>query len=365
MSLRVLIVKLHAIGDVAMCLPIVSALRQRDQNARISWLCSESLAPLVELLGDIEIIRVRERTILGGSALDKGRETIRLWRQLFGRSFDLIISGYMDSRARLLTLTAIGKERRKCAPRKDGWWAIAGRYQADEYLRMMTRIDGPEMKGAELPVFRIPLSDRMRSLLGDRLKPFIALAPGGAKNALVESPLRRWPLDSYRSLAQSLLLRGYDVIITGGPNDDWVSKTFSGLGTKDLVGKTSLIELLALYGASAGMVTHDSGPLHLAFLARTPTVALFGPTMPQEKVFSYERSRIIWGGKNLPCRPCYDGKTYANCTNNRCMEEISVAAVVEAIEDIVDWRVPVPGKSVDRFEPNFKEHPFSNNRWDS
>jgi heptosyltransferase II len=341
--MRVLIVKLHAIGDVTMCLPMVTALRKRDPSVQISWLCGKPLAPLIGLMEDIDVIPVDDAKLLNGSIFEKCIELSKLWRKLFGRYFDLIICGYLDSRARLLTLTAISKERRSCARQKGGWWAVAGRYQGDEYLRLVTKLDGPEMEPAELPTFRIPLSDRIRGLLGDTRKPLIAVAPGGAKNTRVESPLRRWPLSSYRSLAESLLPKGYSVVVTGGPADDWVSEGFRGLEVTDLVGQTSLTDLIALYGVSAGVVTHDSGPLHLALLARTPTVALFGPTIPQEKVLPYKWVRILWGGENLACRPCYDGKTYAPCTDNQCMRQISVGQVVDALENvIISFRRTIP-----------------------
>jgi heptosyltransferase II len=337
--MRVLIVKLHAIGDVVMCLPIVTALRRRDPNTQISWLCGEALTPLIELMGDIEVIGVKDRMLLNGTLFERTLEMARLWRVLFGRPFDLIINGYMDFRSRLLTLTTLSKERTKCAPRRDGWWAVAGRYQGHEYLRMVTKIDGPEMESVELPTFRIALSDRMHDLLGSAKKRFIAIAPGGAKNVAVESPLRRWPLGLYRSLAEALLKKGYDVLLTGGPDDDWILESFKNINVVNLVGKTSLIDLLAVYGASTAVVTHDSGPLHLALLAGARTIGLFGPTIPQEKIIRNDLVRTIWGGEKLPCRPCYDGKHYAPCSDNLCMKDISVAEVIKALEEIVELPV--------------------------
>jgi heptosyltransferase-2 len=98
----------------------------------------------------------------------------------------------------------------------------------------------------------------------------------------------------------------------------------------DLVGKTSLLELIALYGACQLVITHDSGPMHMATLAAVPVLALFGPTNPIEKVPSEMPVRVLWGGCNLACRPCYDGKEYANCRDNACMKDITVEAVHQA-----------------------------------
>lgn len=333
--MRVLVVKLHAIGDVVMCLPMITSLRRRDPEVQISWLCDSSLAPLIELVGNIEIIPVREAQLLHGSIVERLVELARLWRKLFARSFDLVVSGYMDSKVRLFTLTTIAKERRKCPLRKNRWWAIPGRYQGDEYLRLVTAVDGPNMETADLPTVRVPLSCRMRELLEAAPKPFIAIAPGGAKNASVESPLRRWPLDSYRRLAECLMNKGYGIVVTGGAGDKWVSAGFAGLNIVDLVGHTSLVDLMAVYCASSGVITHDSGPLHLAMLAEAPTVALFGPTIPMHFVPKGKPVTVLWGGEDLPCRPCFDGKAYSPCNDNKCIKQISVAQVVAALEKLV------------------------------
>jgi heptosyltransferase-2 len=114
----------------------------------------------------------------------------------------------------------------------------------------------------------------------------------------------------------------------------------------DLVGRTTLAELAAVFRSADAVVTHDSLALHMAGLVRTGIVALFGPTSPLEKVAvasvgadSAERIRVIWGGAHLACRPCYDGRRYYDCRANRCMSEITVDEVLLALEEIFRVRV--------------------------
>ena len=82
------------------------------------------------------------------------------------------------------------------------------------------------------------------------------------------------------------------------------------------------------------VVTHDSGILHLAILLRRRVVALFGPTDPSGRVpqNSYGRVRIFWYGSSISCCPCYDGKTFAKCDNNLCLDRIPVAEVDAVLE---------------------------------
>ncbi|MCD6250038.1 MAG: glycosyltransferase family 9 protein, partial [candidate division Zixibacteria bacterium] len=129
----------------------------------------------------------------------------------------------------------------------------------------------------------------------------------------------------------------------GGPGDEWIITSFADLKVIDLVGKTSLVELVALYRKCDAVITHDSGPMHLAGLAGAPLVALFGPTNPYEKVPRNGLHEILWGGEDLACRPCYDGKGYDNCQDNLCMKQISVVEVFNAINS-----VSIGGPSVNR-----------------
>jgi heptosyltransferase-2 len=114
--------------------------------------------------------------------------------------------------------------------------------------------------------------------------------------------------------------------LTGSSSDEWVSKAFQNSGAIDLIGKTSVMDLVALYGQCRLLISHDSGPLHLAALTGTPVLALFGPTNPFEKVSGAE-NQVLWGGETLACRPCYDGRNYADCQDNQCLKSIDIEKV--------------------------------------
>jgi heptosyltransferase-2 len=153
------------------------------------------------------------------------------------------------------------------------------------------------------------------------------IAPGGAKNVLRDDGLRRWPLANYARVAADLVSHGARVVVSGGTDDAWVRPAFDGIPVTDLVGKTDLIGLGAAIQACDLLITHDSGPMHLGFLARTPTLALFGPTRPSERLPHDAVVRALWGGDQLACRPCYDGRGYAPCHDNVCIQSVSVDTV--------------------------------------
>ncbi|MBW8770044.1 MAG: lipopolysaccharide heptosyltransferase II [Gemmatimonadetes bacterium] len=160
---------------------------------------------------------------------------------------------------------------------------------------------------------------------GERL---IALAPGSVWAT------KRWPY--YPQLAQALAESGRIVII-GGPGDRAPAKEILAT-VPNAVDATDQLPLLAsaeLIGRSAVIVTNDSAPLHLASAMGTPTVAIFGPTVPQFGFGPLAPTKATLGHENLACRPCHrHGPKRCPLTHFRCMRELSVEEVAERTRNL-------------------------------
>ena len=166
---------------------------------------------------------------------------------------------------------------------------------------------------------------------------YIVLVPGGAKNTLRDDPLRRWPIASYVELARLLTSSGKNVLLLGGPDDQWVNQYFEDIPVSNLIGKTNLLDMVFLLNKAKATICHDSGPLHLASITQTPLLAIFGPT-PPSAVLSGMRTKtvILKPSAQISCSPCYDGKNYAVCHSNRCMQDTSVNHVMERLNMLLD-----------------------------
>ena len=163
--------------------------------------------------------------------------------------------------------------------------------------------------------------------------PRVVLVPAGARNLLRDDALRRWPIEHYVALAEQLLETGCEVVLAGGPDDRWASAYFGTLATRarfpgftDAIGTLSLTETLGLLDTAMVTVTHDTGPLHLAGITATDIVTIFGPTDPHGRLPQRAGCVAIWGGEGFACRPCYDGRDYAPCPHNGCMEQVVTPA---------------------------------------
>lgn len=333
----VLIVKLAAIGDVVMALPMVTALRAQDAAAHITWLCGRTAAPLVEHIEGIdECVVVDDVAVLSGNRAQKAQAVMAGWSTLRGRRFDLVITAHTDPRYRVLGARVRAAERRWLGERTDRTRLVPGRYYGDEYVRLVTGLDDQSAVRFTPPRLRATLdaavAARMAAFAGRRL---IALAPGGAHNPARDNPLRRWPLQNYAALARQLVAAGDVVLLTGTADDAWIRAAFTGIDVTDLVGATTLPGLAALYARCAAVVTHDSGPLHIARLVDSRVVALFGPTMPSTILRDSPRAIALWPGVVLPCAPCYDGQNYAACSSNRCLQILTPDVVAASVTTLV------------------------------
>jgi ADP-heptose:LPS heptosyltransferase len=136
---------------------------------------------------------------------------------------------------------------------------------------------GPE------PELRVRAEDdeRAHSLLPARLrrKPLILLHPGASV------PEKRWSEESFGWVAESLTRLGYAVAVTGSAGEKELTHRVSEkvTGSLDLGGKTDLSTLIALVARATVVVSNDTGPAHLAYALRTPSVTLFGPTTDVER----------------------------------------------------------------------------------
>jgi len=333
--LKILIVKIGAIGDVVMSLSMLEEIDRQWPGSKITWVCGESVAPLLKTVERIDkLVIVDDRKLLGGGVLGAFSQLVPLWFRFFGKCFDLIVTGHSDYRYGWLSLTARGTINRRFGDSKEGRWPVPGRYHADEYVRLISGINGPDAPSGTIPVLKFSLSSNFSQKLVFT-KKIVTLCPGGARNIMRDDALRRWPLESYVQLADKLIQNGVEVVVTGSESDGWVRDAFKHLSIVDLVGQTSVTDLIALFAASHLVVTHDSGPLHLAVASGKPVLALFGPTNPWEKLPKQEQTHIIWGGETLACRPCYDGKNYAPCASNECLKSVKVEMVYETVEKII------------------------------
>ena len=98
-----------------------------------------------------------------------------------------------------------------------------------------------------------------------------------------------------------------------------------------MAGKTSLIDAMALIAAARGVVSNDSGLMHVAAAFGVPQAAVFGSTSPEHTPPLNPRARVLWLKEELQleCSPCFERT--CRFGHYRCLTELSPMRVESAL----------------------------------
>jgi len=313
-----------------MMLPTLTAIRGKYPDAQISWICGRIVEPLLRSVKGIdELIVLDDAKLFKGSIFERLTIIIKAWIKFFNRRFDYIITGYRDSRYKLLTLTARAGIYRSCNGKDSINSFIPGRYHALEYIKLFTGKEGSQTDKIVFPEVKLEKDPGIEQLFIQKDKSYVALTPGGANNLLHSDSLRTWPIENYRFVAEHLTKAGYKIILLGAKSDEWASPYFEGIDVINLLGKTSIPQLMNVLRHINLLISHDTGIFHLGKLFGTRTIVLFGPVNSVERVSPNENIKVITAKVKPLCAPCYDGKNFAECKNNICMKNIEAEYVFE------------------------------------
>jgi len=335
-----LVVQTSFIGDVVLTTPLIAQLARRGPVDVLATPVAGAL--LAQNAAVREIIafdkRRRDRGVTGFARL-----TARLRRRGYGAAY--LAQGSVRSAAIALAARI---------PERVGFDTSAGRalytrrvpyddtvHHAQRLLTLGVRPGDPPLTLDDLRPRLYPTITEVAAvdaLLADakheRGAPLVVLAPGSVWAT------KRWPY--YAELARLLTARGLRVAVVGGKDDHDLAKEIAaavragrGMPPVDAVGKLSLLASAELIGRASVIVTNDSAPQHLASAMGTPTVTIFGPTVPEFGFGPLATHRAAvgvdtLGVARLDCRPCdRHGPQRCPLGHWRCMREITAQAVAD------------------------------------
>jgi heptosyltransferase-3 len=149
-----------------------------------------------------------------------------------------------------------------------------------ENFRALIRAVG--VPTSKLPSIEIPAAAFM-SVAGKLDVPFVVFHPWASG---FKGWLREWTIEGYVDLARAVTAWGYQVIVTGSPDDIEKSAALvargrlAGVSITSMAGRLSLAEVAALLSQARLVVSVSTGIAHLAAALDAPQVALYGPTNP-------------------------------------------------------------------------------------
>ncbi|OCH98213.1 glycosyltransferase family 9 protein [Legionella jamestowniensis] len=273
------IVRLSALGDVLMLVPLIRTLQTYLPNATITWVISRPAYDLVEGMDGVEFI-----------VIDKPDGLKDYWqfkKQLKGRSFDVLLAAQSSFRANLLypLIRAPRKIGYDVYRAKDGHkWFINERINAtnghtlEGFLQFATAlgIENHEVRW-DLPITQDDYAWAREHLPSNG--PVLLVNPAASKLE------RSWVVERYVAVIKEAQRRWQaQIVLTGGPGNfdrELADAILKQVQCIDLVGKTKPKQLLALIQQADVLLCPDTGPSHMAAAVGTPVVALHAVTNSQ------------------------------------------------------------------------------------
>ena len=318
--MKILVVRLGALGDIVHAMPAVASLRRAMPSAQIDWLVDARYREVVDLV----------RGINGRISVDpagKWRELPAVLRRLRGERYDVALDfqGLLKSAvlarfsgaARVIGFSRdVLRERAAAVFYRERRDIPRGHHVIEKNLQLAAALD-VDVSQISFP-FDVPPGPIIDG-------PYVLLNPGAAW------PNKRWPPAAFGEIAAWLqeVHRTPSVVLWGPQELDLAGQVVAAsAGAARLAPPTRIGDVLALARGARLMVSGDTGPLHLAAAVGAPIVGLYGPTSPV---------------RNGPWRPedvSLSCNTECECHHQRrcsradrpCIERISTADVRAAIE---------------------------------
>jgi heptosyltransferase-3 len=273
---KILIVRTDRIGDVLLTTPISRRIRESRPDAHISWLVKSYTAPLLEGNPDVDQVLI-----------DNGESATLLANRLKQEKFDIAIIAFPRWRAAWAVWKAGIPKRigpaskiysllfndRIFQHRSEG-----KKHEADYNLELLEPLGISFKRTPSRLVITEEEKKWARTLLeGHRIsfqKPIVCLHPGSGGSS------ERWPLQYFMRLGDRLQEAGYDVIVTGGPGEDYQNIMIDQMARIPVfipAGSISVRQLASILSQVNLMVSNSTGPLHIAVALGTPTVSVYSP----------------------------------------------------------------------------------------
>ncbi|WP_440878395.1 glycosyltransferase family 9 protein [Vibrio natriegens] len=274
------ILRLSAIGDVCNTIATVQAIQKQWPSTQITWITGKLESQLLAAIDGVEVIVFDKKAGLEGYKA--------LWKQLKGRKFDALLHMQYAIRASVATLGIKAKYRLGfSSDRSQDFQTLftnvkvpspQSLHVADGLMAFAHQIGVPN---TELD-WTLTYSEQDREwaeahISGD--KPNLLLVPGASK------AYKNWNAEGYVDVIEHARAQGWNVILAGSPAQvelDLAESIQSRLEEPclNLVGQSSILQMLALIDNVEMVIAPDTGPAHMANAMNTPIIGLYAHHNP-------------------------------------------------------------------------------------
>lgn len=275
------VLRLSAIGDVCNAIAAVQAIEKYWPTTQVTWIAGKAEAALLApLLPNVRVIAFDKNQGFTGMRA--------IWRALSSTHFDALLHMQTALRASLLSLGI--KARHRLGFAKDRSSDLqhlfinhyvpspSSQHVLDGFMAFSHALGVPQAP----PSWDLQLGESDLAWAKQQLcdKPTLLVAPASSK------AFKNWHAQGYADVINHAQQQGFAVILAGGPSQmdvtlgEQIMQKLT-LPAHNLIGKTTLLQMLALIKQVQLVLSPDSGPAHLANALGTPVIGLYAHHDPQ------------------------------------------------------------------------------------
>ncbi len=363
---KVLIVLLGAIGDVTRALPLALRIKKEWPAVYLAWAVEPKSFGVLEGHTAIDRIIVFNRP--GGFSAYRA-----FLQELRDEKFDLVFDLQRHLKSGFTSYSTGSSFRLGFARKnaKEGNWFF-NNYHIEEIDAPLPKILHYQKFGDFLGLtestpleFGLTVDHETQTQLDllwreqSQVQGFSSLPESSKRVALILGSSwksRFWPSEYYQALIEEMFRRfGVISILIGGKSErvvaDQIMRGVLPGRVLNLVEKTKLRELKAVFLDVLFAIGSDSGPMHIAAAVGTPVISLWGATSPLRSAPYGSEQYVLQS--DVPCAPCY----LRECPglNNLCMRKISVEDVLRQVEALLkQGKTPVGRVQKEEIEKELK-----------
>jgi heptosyltransferase-2 len=338
---KILVIQTSFLGDTILTLPLIRSIKKNFPDTQVWILTTPQNSDVFSDNKDISEIITYDKH----GEEDGVSGFIRKLKQIKQEHFDVLISAHRSMRTSLLVLFSH-------IPLRIGFSDSAMHFvynrvvkrnihvhEVERDLSLLTPLNiGKEKWNYEANLYYSEQAkafcDNIFEAYGIRDELKIGINPFSIWHT------KRWPKERFKILAEKILNELNGRVFIFGLEKDEEEADFIADGNKHIIniaGKTNLKELFCVISKMNMFITNDSGPMHIACAYNIPTVAIFGPTVPEFGFSPWGKNCMVIERKGLKCRPCgKHGSFRCREKHFKCMLDISVDEVFVAVKRLLD-----------------------------
>ena len=333
---HILVIRLSAMGDVAMTVPVLRAFTKQYPNVNITVLTKAFFAPIFRNIPNITVyildVKKRHKGLLGLYSLSKELKQLKI---------DAVADLHNVLRSKILKVFLTGKKvvqidkgRKEKKALTSGQMFKQLKTTHQRYADVFEKLGFPvDLTNPTFPP-RETLNQKALKLTEDKTNKWIGVAPFAAHES------KMYPLDLMEEVVKTLA-GSYKIILFGGGESE--QKILDSLEEKfknviNVTGKLSLEDELNIISNLDVMLSMDSGNAHLAAMLGVKVVTIWGVTHPYSGFWPFNQPKDYMLLSNREQFPLIPTSVYGNKYPESYREvsrSIPPESIVEKIESII------------------------------